>query len=362
MADKKISELPVATAPTGTELMEVVQGGVNKQLTAQQIADLGGGGGGAVDSVNGQTGVVVLDAGDVGADPAGSASTVATNLTDHINDTSDAHDASAISFAPAGSIAATDVQAALEELDTDVQGKADKSLTINTQTADYTLALVDAGNVVSMNLTGTANNLTVPPNSTVAFPIGTQITVKQNGTGITTIVEGAGVTITPPAGGGLVSPGQGQPMVLLKTGTNTWDLYNGNAPSALTKTDDTNVTLTLGGSPTLALLAPTSITVGWSGILTTSRGGTGSSAFKHQRVTTGSITAGTSAVVTLTWTSPFADANYTVTCSVEDSTAATASLVVVHIEAKAANTVQVRISNTSAGSLTGTLNCIAVHD
>jgi hypothetical protein len=45
MADKKISELPVATAPTGTELMEVVQGGVNKQLTAQDIADLGGGGG-----------------------------------------------------------------------------------------------------------------------------------------------------------------------------------------------------------------------------------------------------------------------------------------------------------------------------
>jgi hypothetical protein len=45
MAGKKISELPVATAPTGTELMEVVQGGVNKQLTAQDIADLGGGGG-----------------------------------------------------------------------------------------------------------------------------------------------------------------------------------------------------------------------------------------------------------------------------------------------------------------------------
>lgn len=44
MADKKISELPVATAPTGTELMEVVQGGVNKQLTAQEIADLAGGG------------------------------------------------------------------------------------------------------------------------------------------------------------------------------------------------------------------------------------------------------------------------------------------------------------------------------
>ena len=45
--------------------------------------------------------------------------------------------------------------------------------------------------------------------------------------------------------------------------------------AALTKTDDTNVTLTLGGSPTSALLAATSITVGWTGQLALSRGGTG---------------------------------------------------------------------------------------
>lgn len=37
----------------------------------------------------------------------------------HVNDATDAHDASAISFTPAGAIAATDVQAALEELDTE---------------------------------------------------------------------------------------------------------------------------------------------------------------------------------------------------------------------------------------------------
>lgn len=44
----------------------------------------------------------------------------------------------------------------------------------------------------------------------------------------------------------------------------------------LTKTDDTNVTLTLGGTPTGALLNATSITVGWTGTLAVARGGTGS--------------------------------------------------------------------------------------
>src|ERR1019366_8100139 len=43
------------------------------------------------------------------------------------------------------------------------------------------------------------------------------------------------------------------------------------APSALTETDDTNVTLTLGGSPSTALVAAVSITVGWTGTLALSR-------------------------------------------------------------------------------------------
>jgi hypothetical protein len=45
--------------------------------------------------------------------------------------------------------------------------------------------------------------------------------------------------------------------------------------AALTKVDDTNVTLTLGGTPATALFQATSITVGWSGQLGVTRGGTG---------------------------------------------------------------------------------------
>ena len=42
-------------------------------------------------------------------------------------------------------------------------------------------------------------------------------------------------------------------------------------PAALTKTDDTNVTLTLGGTPATALLQAVSITVGWTGTLADAR-------------------------------------------------------------------------------------------
>lgn len=50
-------------------------------------------------------------------------------------------------------------------------------------------------------------------------------------------------------------------------------------PNALTKTDDTNVTLTLGGTPSTALLQSVSLTLGWTGLLAQSRGGTGFAAF-----------------------------------------------------------------------------------
>lgn len=45
--------------------------------------------------------------------------------------------------------------------------------------------------------------------------------------------------------------------------------------AAITRTDDTNVTLTLGGAPTTAVLTATSFTLGWTGTLAVSRGGTG---------------------------------------------------------------------------------------
>lgn len=45
--------------------------------------------------------------------------------------------------------------------------------------------------------------------------------------------------------------------------------------AALTSTNDTNVTVTLGGTPASAVLKATSIVMGWTGQLAVSRGGTG---------------------------------------------------------------------------------------
>jgi hypothetical protein len=57
----------------------------------------------------------------------------------------------------------------------------------------------------------------------------------------------------------------------------TWATIPGATSAALTKTDDTNVTLTLGGAPTTALLTATSLTLGWTGQLGLTRGGTNAS-------------------------------------------------------------------------------------
>ena len=67
------------------------------------------------------------------------------------------------------------------------------------------------------------------------------------------------------------------------------------SPAALTKTDDTNVTLTLGGNPTTALLNAASITVGWTGTLAVSRGGTGASTATANYVFAGPTSGGAAA-------------------------------------------------------------------
>lgn len=62
----------------------------------------------------------------------------ATDLTAHLNDTSDAHDASAISFSATGGIASTDVQAAIAELDSEKLSTSAAASTYQPLDADLT--------------------------------------------------------------------------------------------------------------------------------------------------------------------------------------------------------------------------------
>jgi hypothetical protein len=100
-----------------------------------------------------------------------------------------------------------------------ISTKADKLNTFDAETANYTLILSNADQIVEMNV-GSANTLTVPPNSAVAFPIGTELTVLQTNTGQTTLTPGVGVTIngTP----GLKLRAQWASAVLIKRAENTW--------------------------------------------------------------------------------------------------------------------------------------------
>jgi hypothetical protein len=94
-------------------------------------------------------------------------------------------------------------------------------LATNAQTASYTLVLSDKGKLVEMS-NASANNLTVPLNSSVAYPTGTQINILQTGAGQTTVVATGGVTIN--ASPGLKLRAQWSAATLIKRATDTWVL------------------------------------------------------------------------------------------------------------------------------------------
>jgi hypothetical protein len=101
--------------------------------------------------------------------------------------------------------------------------KTDKVLVANRQTASYTLVLSDADKLVEMNV-ASANNLTIPLNSSVAFGIGTQILLAQYGAGQTTIVLTSGVTLRSNASKVKLNA-QYSGATLIKIDTNEWYLF-----------------------------------------------------------------------------------------------------------------------------------------
>jgi hypothetical protein len=162
--------------------------------------------------------------------------------------------------------------------------------------------LVKTGN--TLNVVGTANRISVAADSididanyagqnsivtvgtvTSGTWNATTIATTRGGTGLTSYVLGdliyasAANTLATLAGNTVAGK-----RFLTQTGNGTtsaapaWgsilasDITSG---AALTKTDDANITLTLGGTPATALLQAVSLTLGWTGTLSIARGGTG---------------------------------------------------------------------------------------
>lgn len=166
--------------------------------------------GGAVDSVNGQTGAVVLELGDL--DDVDAASPTDGDVLTWDNEAGEW-----VPSAPAGGGDVTGPGSSTADAVALFDGTTGKLLkdgakTIaqlreieqNSKSSAYTLVLADAGkHILHPSADTTARTFTIPANSSVAFPVGTAITfVNQNGAGVVTIaitsdtmrLAGAGTT------------------------------------------------------------------------------------------------------------------------------------------------------------------------
>ena len=165
----------------------------------------------------------ILGALTVGADGAGH------DVTFHSDTAGDAMvwDSSAESL----TITGTNGQTALAVADGDVtvadsltvSGGLVAPLQINAQTGTtYTFVAGDAGKLVTAS-NGSAQTYTVPPNSGVAFDVGTTITIIGIGAGKVTLAEGSGVTINSKDSEKAID-GVHASVTCIKTATDTWQL------------------------------------------------------------------------------------------------------------------------------------------
>lgn len=155
------------------------------------------------------------------------------------------------------------------------------------------------GVLTSTGFSGLLSNSTGLPLSTGIIGI---LPAANGGTGI----NNGGNTLT--LGGNLVMSGAFASTFIVSATTSVTLPTSGTlattnqlpTPAALTSNNDTNVTLTLGGTPATSLLQPASISAGWTGVLSLLRGGLGASLVAsnggifYSTGTTGAILSGTS--------------------------------------------------------------------
>jgi len=106
---------------------------------------------------------------------------------------------------------------------------------LNVQSAErnvsFTLALTDTNSFIPINFTSSNQTLTIPSDSSVNFPIGTQIIIQQTGVspnGVVSIRGATGVTVQS-LNNQLSTSGQYATVTLLKRAANTWTLAGNTA-------------------------------------------------------------------------------------------------------------------------------------
>jgi hypothetical protein len=99
-------------------------------------------------------------------------------------------------------------------------------------TADYTAVLADQYQALELMNKATAIAFRIPTNASVAFPIGTVLTVLNIGVGVCTISAVTSGTTTVLSGGAVAAAptlAQYKSAACIKTGTDTWYVVGGIA-------------------------------------------------------------------------------------------------------------------------------------
>ena len=152
------------------------------------------------------------------------ASTTAWTTTPSINITGNASGTAAtVTGAAQAAITSVGTLSSLAVTGAVTAGSVVAPLAFNAQTGTtYTFVLADAGKMVTSS-NGSAQTVTVPPNSSVAFDVGTQILVQNIGSANATLAEGSGVTINSKDDSKEID-GQWAAATLIKTATDVWTL------------------------------------------------------------------------------------------------------------------------------------------
>lgn len=312
MAGIKIDALPAVVTPALTDVFPIDQGAVTYKESLSQVISLFRANGAALTEVNDTNVTMTL---------AGSPTTALLNATSMtlgwtgqlaetrggtaqstytLGDTLYSSAANTLSKL-AGNITA--VKQYLSQTGTGAVSAAPAWATIaGNDITGAALSKTDDTNV-TMTLGGTPTTALLRGASMTLGWTG-QLSVSRGGTGIATTtpysVICAGTTATGPLQSLASLGNSGEQLTSNGPGAlPTWQASGGVTPAALTKVDDTNVTLTLGGTPSTALLQATSLTIGWTGQLSLARGGTNASlaasngGIFYSTATAGAILSGT---------------------------------------------------------------------